>query len=539
MVIYLGFDSSTQGLTAIAILIDGSRRSVLFERSIDYDTALPQYGTRHGVLPDADALVACAPPLMWAEALDRMMADIAGSGIDLADIRAISGSAQQHGTVYLARGAGDRLARLDPTRPLVEELRDVFSRNASPIWMDSSTGAECAAITDALGGPQALAQLTGSRAFERFAGPQIRKFSRVAGGQYANTERIHLVSSFLASLLAGRHAPIDPGDGSGMNLMDIAARTWAPSAVAATAPDLAPKLPPVRESWTIAGPLAPYWTRRYGFPPAQVVIWSGDNPSSLIGVGLIKEGRVAISLGTSDTLFGYMSAPDADPSGAGHVFGSPTGAYMGITVFKNGSLARERIRDDYGLDWTAFSAALRETRPGNGGAIMLPWFAPEITPPVMSPGIRRYGLDPADPAANVRAVVESQMLGMAAHSRWMGTTIDTIHATGGAAVNRDILVVMADVFGADVYQLGVRNSAALGAALRAFHADLASHGSPLSWDDVIRGFVEPTAATVVHPRPEHHAMYAEVAKVRAACEAHALGKGPDPLPLIAAFGGKS
>src|SRR5262245_11884954 len=196
MAIYLGFDSSTQGLTAIAILIDGSHRSVLFERSIDYDTVLPQYGTRHGVLPDSDPLVAGAPPRMWAEALDRMMADIAGSGFDLADIRAISGSAQQHGTVYLAHGAGDRLARFDPARPLASQLDGFFSRATSPIWMDSSTGAECAAIADALGGPQALAELTGSRAFERFAGPQIRKFARVAGSGYATTERIHLVSSF-------------------------------------------------------------------------------------------------------------------------------------------------------------------------------------------------------------------------------------------------------------------------------------------------------------------------------------------------------
>ena len=118
------------------------------------------------------------------------------------------------------------------------------------------------------------------------------------------------------------------------------------------------------------------------------MLWSGDNPCSLIGVGLIKEGRVAISLGTSDTLFGYMREPHPDPSGSGHVFGSPTGAYLGITVFKNGSLARERIRDDYGLDWAGFSAALERTRPGNRGAIMLPWFAPEITPAVMTPGVQ-------------------------------------------------------------------------------------------------------------------------------------------------------
>ena len=74
----------------------------------------------------------------------------------------------------------------------------------------------------------ALAERTGSRAFERFTGPQIRKFFKRQPDAYAATDRVHLVSSFLASLLAGRHAPIDPGDGSGMNLMELASATWWP-----------------------------------------------------------------------------------------------------------------------------------------------------------------------------------------------------------------------------------------------------------------------------------------------------------------------
>jgi xylulokinase len=414
----------------------------------------------------------------------------------------------------------------------------MLARSTSPIWMDSSTSVECREITDAVGGDGPLRTHTGSRAIERFTGPQIRRVFKHDRQTYLATGRIHLVSSFLASLLVGRHAPLDPGDASGMNLMDLATRTWWPDALEATAPDLAAKLPSIEPSSTILGTLAPFWQVRCKLPAPHVAIWSGDNPCSLIGTGLVNEGRAAISLGTSDTIFGLVRTPRVDEAGTGHLFGAPTGDYMTMTVFKNGSLARERVRDRFGLTWEDFSRMLEQTPAGNQGRVLLPWYEPEITPAVAEPGERPYGLEPDDAPAWVRAIVEGQMMSLALHSRWMNVTVGEIFATGGASANRAILQVMADVFGADVYQLEVGNSAALGAALRAFHADAsrARAGSEeLSWGEVVSGFVEPVAASRVQPDPRRQAMYGELMKVYAACEAHALGRGPDPAPLIARF----
>ncbi|HXY69487.1 MAG TPA: FGGY-family carbohydrate kinase [Gemmatimonadales bacterium] len=536
MAIYVGFDVSTQSLTAIAIDVSGTRREVVFERSLGYDADFPAYGTTHGVLPREDPLVATSSPLMWAEALDRMMGILGReSGLDLAQVRAVSGSGQQHGSVYLNAHARTVLAGLDAARPLVEQLGGVFTRKASPIWMDSSTARQCEEITRALGGAEAVSRLTGSVAFERFTGPQIRKFHEYDPASYKRTAMIHLVSSYGASLLAGRHAPIDPGDGAGMSLMDLARRQWSPAALAATAPDLLGKLPPLAESWSVVGSLAEYWRRRHGLPAAKVVAWSGDNPCSLVGVGLAGEGEVAISLGTSDTLFGTMREARTDPTLAASVFGAPTGDYMALLCFKNGSLARERVRDAARLDWPGFSRALRDTRPGNRGALMLPWFEAEITPNVLEPGVRRYGgLEPESGPANVRAVVEGQMMALATHSRWMGVEVREIRATGGAAANAEILQVMADVHGAPVRRLKVGNSACLGAALRAYHADELSEGRRVPWKEIVSGFVEPEDPPV-QPTAGLGAMYAELTRVYAACEAHALGKGPEPVPLIAAF----
>lgn len=64
-----------------------------------------------------------------------------------------------------------------------------------------------------------MARLSGSRAYERFTGAQIRKRIKSQPGIYERTERIGLISSLLATLFLGRHAPIDQADGSGMNLM--------------------------------------------------------------------------------------------------------------------------------------------------------------------------------------------------------------------------------------------------------------------------------------------------------------------------------
>jgi len=520
--LYLGFDSSTQSLTAIVLDIDGDRRDVLFQSSLAFDEALPRYGTRHGVLPDADALTAHSSPRMWADALDVMLARVAASGLDLRRIAAIAGSAQQHGSVYLDARAAAVLADLDPGRAPGDQIAAALSRPTSPIWLDASTSRECAEITAAVGGSAVLARKTGSRAFERFTGPQIRRFYHRHPEAYAATGRIHLVSSFLASLLAGAHAPIDPGDGSGMNLMDLATRDWWPAGVAATAPDLASKLPPIAPSSSIVGTLSPYWQRRHGLPPARVVAWSGDNPCSLVGTGLVREGIVAISLGTSDTIFGLMREPRVDATGTGHVFGAPTGEYMGLTCFSNGSLARERVRDAFGLTWTQFSELLDATPPGNRGRILLPWFEPEITPTVRDAGLRRYGLDPADAPGHVRGVVEAQQMAMARHSRWMNVAIETIYATGGASANRAILRVMADVFGAEVFQFEVGNTACLGAALRAFHADALASGRRIEWTDVVRGIAEPAAATRIAPDPARHAVYRALMQVHAACEADAL-----------------
>jgi xylulokinase len=531
---FLGLDSSTQSLSAV--LIDTDEGAVVAEHAVSYDEKLPAYGTENGVLGSPDPTIAHSPPLMWVEAVDVLLSEMRDSGVDFSGVAAVSGSGQQHGSVYLNAGAEEVLASLDPDEDLAGQMGGIFSRETSPIWMDSSTSVQCDAMNEALGGREAMARATGSVAFERFTGPQIRKFYEEWGIAYGETDTIHLVSSFLASVFSGRHAPIDRGDGAGMNLMDISRDSWHAACLEAAAPGLVGKLPPIVPSDTVIGEISRYFTR-YGFSrDALSVVWSGDNPNSLIGTGLVEAGRIAISLGTSDTYFGYMPELHVDPAGEGHVFGAPCAGFMSLICFKNGSLARERVRDAYVYSWDDFSRALESTLPGNGGRIMLPYFDPEIVPRVLEAGVRRYRLDENDADGNCRAVVEAQMLSMKLHSRWMGVEPEIIYATGGASANRQILRVMADVHNAAVYRFESGQSAALGAALRAAHAFHRHAGEEEPWDEIVKGFAEPVEGSRIEPDPDAACVYEEMADLYEACEGHALNGEEDPTPELERWG---
>lgn len=507
---FLGFDSSTQSLKATVL---DSNLNIIASELIHFDSDLPHYKTKDGVYrdPSINGRIV-SPTLMWVEALDLIFQKLSKSNLDFSKVSAVSGSGQQHGSVYWKNGSSKILSSLDHKKPLLEQLENAFSIKESPIWMDCSTTNECRAIEKACGGALELAKVTGSRAYERFTGPQIKKIFDHQPDVYNNTERISLVSTFMASLFIGSYAAIDHSDGAGMNLMDIKKKAWSKVALEATAPGLESKLGDLAPAYAVAGKIASYFVERYHFnKDCLVVQWSGDNPNSVAGLTLNIPGDLAISLGTSDTVF--MITKDPNPGLEGHVFPSPVDAegYMVMLVYKNGSLTREDVRNSYAeKSWDTFNKLLQQTQPLNGGKLGFYYKEHEILPP-LPVGYHRYvienfsgGLDGMkeqevkefDPPSEVRALIEGQFLSMRAHAERFGmpSPPKRIIATGGASANHSILSSIASIFGCDVYTVQRPDSASLGAAVRAAHGWLCNKkGGYLPISDMYMDKLEKTS----------------------------------------------
>jgi len=102
----------------------------------------------------------------------------------------------------------------------------------------------------------------------------------------------------------------------------------------------------------------------------------------------------------------------------------------------------------------------------------------------------------------------------------MGIRTDSIRATGGAAANRAILQVMADVFNAPVHRLPATDAAAVGAALRAWQAD-----SGVPWTEVVQGCRALAPVSLVEPVPANVTRYEALQRRYSALEREGLRRG--------------
>lgn len=507
----IGLEFSTQSAKSLVLNIESGEVEHLY--SHEYDSSFPDYETRGGVLSSGREEVRHTSPFLLIEALDLAFRQLKGDRIDLSQVRAIKVDGMQHCTVYTNPLFAEALKSLDPGQDLLPQLRHTISRRTSPIWEDRSPVREAAYLTESLRDQGGIEHLTGNRAELRFPAAQILKWGREHPEEVEKTAHILLLSAFMTSILSGRIAPVDTGDGWGTNLnhLDIRNPGWSGPVLAVmerylrkggVRGDLAAKIGAMVPYDAPAGGIHPYFSKKYGVNPEAVVLaGTGDNPATLLGCG----SDTVISLGSSYTVNGASDSVVPSSSGEYNVFGYIPGTAMALSVFTNGSKVHDHFLRRYLLrgdareitpgDWDAYVRAAGPFVLDENEPLMLPYLQAESVP-LRPAGIARQGFGEGDAGTNIRALCVSQVLSLRLHSGHLRGAA-SIFVVGGASKNSFLMQLIADLFQAQAYKVRHADFAApLGCAVSGARRTL-----NLSYPEAARRYVHRDETTVRAPDP--------------------------------------
>lgn len=233
---------------------------------------------------------------------------------------------------------------------------------------------------------------------------------------------------------------------------------------------------------------------------------AGDNAAAALGLDA-HPGDVAVSLGTSGTVFAATDAPAADPTGIVAGFADATGGYLPLVCTLNAARVLDAIAGLLGVDHDELARLALEAEPGAAGAVLVPYFEGERTPNLPEATATLSGLTLASTTrANLaRAAIEGMLCGLAAGVaavQQQGVVAKRILLIGGAAANPAVQVIAGQVFGVPVQVPSPGEYVADGAARQAAWV---LTGQRPTWN------VDLVASPVSDPHPGILETYAAVA----------------------------
>jgi xylulokinase len=393
------------------------------------------------------------PADWWAGAKAALREAVSNAGIGVGEVVGLGLTGQMHGAVFL-------------------DERDQVIRPAI-LWNDGRTAAECDEIERRVGLDRLLA-IAGNPALEGFQAPKILWLREHEPDAYDRVRRVLLPKDYIRLLLTG-DAATDASDASGTLLLDLAARDWSDEILAAL--DIPRNwLPTVHEGPELTGTLRDDVAAELALPAGlPVAAGGGDNAAAAVGTGIVREGFVSSSVGTSGVIFAHTDAFLPDPGGRLHAFcHAIPGAYhlMGVTLAAGGSFSWWRDLLDPEMGFDALSELARSVPPGAEGLLYLPYLSGERTPhrdPLARGAF--VGLTTRHTKAHLtRAVMEGVIFSLRESlelMRDLGVETDHVRATGGGARDPLWRALQADIYRTPVRQMQVEEGPALGAALLA------------------------------------------------------------------------
>lgn len=436
----LGFDLSTTG--AKALLCDSAGRVVASA------TSPLTLSTPHPLWAEQD------PAAWWAATCASIRDVLATAAVTGTRVIAIGPTGQMHGLVLL-------------------DAQDAVLRPAI-LWNDQRTAAECDAIRARVGHQRLLA-ITGNDALPGFTAPKLMWVRDHEPAVYARARHVLLPKDYIRLCLTGEYAT-DKADASGTLLFDLRARDWSAAVLAAL--DIpAPWLPPAFEGPQITGYVSAAAAAATGLAAGTpVVAGGGDQAAQAVGVGAVRPGIMAVTLGTSGVAFTSTDAPRIEPQGRLHAFchALPDRWHlMGVMLSAAGSLRwyREAFAPDVSYDALLASAA--EAPPGSDGLLFLPYLTGERTP--YSDPLARgawVGLTLRHRRAHlIRALLEGVAFGLRDTVALLRAAdagaMEQVRISGGGARSTLWRQILADVLGVPLLATATVEGAGYGAAVLA------------------------------------------------------------------------
>ena len=181
------------------------------------------------------------------------------------------------------------------------------------IWCDRRAGAECDAAAERID-PERLRELTGCNLDPGHIAPKIAWLAAHEPDVHAGAHVFAPPGSWVAWKATGELA-VDPTNGSSTGLLDPRTHAWSDEACAAF--DVDPdRLPPVRRSDAVLGPVLGWLCEATGLSPETlVVLGAGDEMAATLGAGVVEPGAVCDVLGTAEPVCAVVGEPAHDPTG--------------------------------------------------------------------------------------------------------------------------------------------------------------------------------------------------------------------------------
>ncbi len=490
----LGLDVGTSSLKVLLIdpagAADGVRipGRVVAEESCDYPVSTPR-----PMWSEQD-------PRLWWEATCRALHRLADRGLRgrggplLERVAAVGLTGQMHGLVLLD-GHGRVL------RPAI-------------LWNDQRTAEQCNQITQRVG-PRRVLELTGNPILTGFTAPKIAWVRQHEPDLFTRTAHMLLPKDYLRYRLTGEICG-DVSDASGTALFDVGRRQWSQEMIEAVG--VPPRwLPQVTESPVVSSRISPAASAETGLRAGTpVVAGAGDQAAQAVGTGIVREGLVSVTLGTSGVVFAASERYRVDLHGRLHAFcHAVPGMWhlMGVMLSAGGSFEwfctrlgsgewlagtdrdpcesstgnqprpgpemggeplRKKVAEEAGgrSVYEILTRRAATVAPGCEGLVFLPYLTGERTPHA-DPFARGvfFGLTPRhDIGALARAVMEG--VGFGLRDSWellreLGLSPACVRASGGGARSSLWRQILADILDVTVATVNVPAGAAYGAALLA------------------------------------------------------------------------